>query len=79
MRAWLLIADLAFSAGCGGDTASPMAPSPPPTPTPTVGPPPLTATVVIGSNNAFVPKEVTISVGGRVTFVNQNNRAHDIT
>jgi plastocyanin len=43
------------------------------------GPPPLTATVVIGSNNAFAPAEVTISVGGRVTFVNQNNRAHDIT
>jgi plastocyanin len=56
-----------------------MAPSPPPAPTPTPGPPPLTATVVIGSNNSFAPKEVTISVGGRVTFVNQNNRAHDIT
>jgi plastocyanin len=42
-------------------------------------PPPLTATVVIGSNNAFMPSEVTVAVGGRVAFVNQNNRAHDIT
>ena len=79
VRRWLLIGSFALSAGCGGDSATPMAPSPPPAPTPTPGPPPLTATVVIGSNNAFAPKEVTISVGGRVTFVNQNNRAHDIT
>lgn len=35
--------------------------------------------MLIGSNNAFVPPEVTVAVGGRVTFVNQNNRAHDIT
>jgi plastocyanin len=33
---------------------------------------------VITSNNAFSPSEVTIAVGGRVTFINQNNRAHDI-
>jgi plastocyanin len=26
-----------------------------------------------------VPSEVTVLVGGRVTFVNQNNRPHDIT
>ncbi len=26
-----------------------------------------------------MPSEVTIAVGGRVTFINQNNRAHDIT
>src|SRR5262245_12061117 len=75
-----LIAALALVAGCGGsDPTPPLGPSPSPSPTPTPGPPPLTATVVIGSNNAFAPPEVTISVGGRVTFVNQNNRAHDIT
>ncbi len=30
-------------------------------------------------NNSFQPAEVKILVGGRVTFINQNNRAHDIT
>ena len=34
---------------------------------------------MITSNNTFAPQQVTIGVGGRVTFVNQNNRAHDIT
>ena len=77
-RVWL-IAALAVIVGCGGGTpATPMAPSPPPPP-PAPAPPSLTATVVIGSNNAFVPPEVTVAVGGRVTFVNQNNRPHDIT
>lgn len=80
MRRWLIIGGVALCVGCGGDSPStPISPSPSPTPTPTPGPPPLTATVVIGSNNTFVPAEVTIAVGGRVTFVNQNNRAHDIT
>jgi hypothetical protein len=78
VRGWL-IAALTVIMGCGGGTpATPVAPSPPPPP-PAPGPPPLTATVVIGSNNAFVPAEVTVGVGGRVTFVNQNNRPHDIT
>jgi hypothetical protein len=78
VRGWL-IAALTLIVGCGGGTpATPVAPSPPPPP-PTPGPPPLTATVVIGSNNAFAPAEVTVAVGGRVTFVNENNRPHDIT
>jgi plastocyanin len=74
--------------GCsGGGAESPTAPTPPvsatppPTPAPVPpapAPPPLTATVVITSNNTFAPSEVTIAVGGRVTFTNQNNRAHDI-
>jgi plastocyanin len=54
---------------------------PPPTTTtvpPTPAPPPLTATIVIASNNTLQPQEVTIAVGGRVTFINQNNRPHDI-
>jgi plastocyanin len=73
------------AAGCGGGEpatpVSPTAPTPPPTaaPPPTPPPPSLTATIVIGSNNAFTPSEVTVAVGGRVTFVNQNNRPHDIT
>ena len=75
-------------AACGGSPSPPTAPSPPPTaappppaptPPPAPAPPPLTASGVITSNNSFVPSEVTIAAGGRVTFVNQNNRPHDIT
>jgi plastocyanin len=75
---------LAAMAGCSGGS-SPTAATPPPPPTsappPTPAPPTpgLTATVTITSNNTFSPSEVTVLVGGRVTFVNQNNRAHDIT
>jgi plastocyanin len=76
---------LASSGACGGGEtvpSTPTSPTPPPAtsaPPPAPAPPSLTATVVIGSNNAFAPSEVTIAVGGRVTFVNQNNRPHDIT
>jgi plastocyanin len=81
----LLLALLGACSGGGESTPStPTAPTPPPAtaappPPAPPGPPPSTATVAIGSNNAFVPAEVTIAVGGRVTFVNQNNRPHDIT
>jgi plastocyanin len=75
-------------AGCGGGSpTSATPPAPTPTPAPPVAPAPpatpappgLTATVTITANNTFVPSEVTIAVGGRVTFINQNNRPHDIT
>ena len=61
---------------CGGGT--PSSPSPPPVTNPPPAGPPLTATIVIGSNNRFTPLEVTVAVGGRVSFENQNSRAFDI-
>ncbi len=65
-------------AACGGSTpATPVTPTPPPPPAQST-PPPATATVVIGSNQAFIPAEVTVAVGGRVTFINQHNRPYDI-
>ena len=80
---------LVAMAACNSATADPTrptpppvaAPPPPPPPTPNPGPPPatLSATIVITPNNSFQPPEVRILVGGRVTFINQNNRAHDIT
>jgi plastocyanin len=76
---------LTAAAGCSGGSptsATPPAPTPPPvSPTPPAGPAPpgLSATITITANNTFVPSEVRIAVGGRVTFINQNNRAHDIT
>ena len=86
--AWLRIGAALFMltamAGCGGgSTPTAATPPPPPTsappPTPAPPAPGLTATVTITSNNTFSPSEVTILVGGRVTFDNKNNRAHDIT
>lgn len=64
--------------GCSGGTPStPSPPAQPPVSNPPAGPP-LTATIVIGSNNAFIPLEVTVAVGGRVSFENRNSRAFDI-
>lgn len=37
------------------------------------------ATITIGPNNAVSPQQVTITQGGRVTFVNNNTRAHDMS
>ncbi len=77
-------------AGCGGGDSTPTSPSPAPAPAPTPAPTPTptptpaptpspgaTATITI-SGNAVSPREVTIAAGGRVTFVNNDNRAHDM-
>ena len=78
---WITVVLFAV-AGCGGGN-EPAAPPTPTSPTPPIAPAPpaptLSATVVITRNNTFQPAEVTVLVGGRVTFINENNRAHDIT
>jgi plastocyanin len=91
LAAAIVLSTLAMVAGCtGGESSAPTAPTPPVASTPPLAPappttpappapPPLTATVIISANNSFTPSEVRIAVGGRVTFINQNNRAHDIT
>ncbi|MGE0814921.1 MAG: hypothetical protein AB7O28_11605 [Vicinamibacterales bacterium] len=38
-----------------------------------------TATITIGANNAVSPQNVTIAQGGRVTFVNNDTRPHDMS
>ncbi len=69
---------VALTACSGGESApTPTSPTPPSTATPPAVT--LEATVTITSTNRFQPSEVRILPGGRVTFVNQNNRAHDIT
>ena len=70
------------ASACGGsDSPSPApspTPSPSPSPTPTPSPSPgATATVTI-SGNAVSPRAVTITQGGRVTFVNNDTRTHDM-
>jgi plastocyanin len=69
---------VATAAGCGSE--SPVAPSPPaqttpPAPAPAPAPSPPTVTVTAAG---FSPIELTITVGSRVTFVNQDSRPHDI-
>ena len=73
-----LIVSLLSLAGCSsGKTASPgpTAPSPPPvtTPAPPAGPPTITINA-----SGMTPLELTIAVGQRVTFFNNDVRAHDV-
>jgi plastocyanin len=70
------------AAACGGGSSSPTTPTPPPTTAPPAtggGPNPTTATITIGANGAVSPASVTIAPGGRVTFVNSHNQAHDMS
>lgn len=70
----LVLVLTAVSCG-GGGSSTPSAPSPTPTPTPT--PTPSAATITITSSGVS-PRSVTIAPGGRVTFVNNDNRPHDM-
>jgi plastocyanin len=54
---------------CGDDDSSPSSP----TPTPSPG----GATITITSSGAS-PRAITVSAGSRVTFVNNDSRAHDM-
>jgi plastocyanin len=72
----------ATAAACGG--SSPSSPTPPTSTTPPSTTPPSTnptdlATITIGSNGSVSPSTVTITRGGRVTFVNNHTRAHDMS
>ena len=69
----LLIALAAVSCG-SSDSPSSTGPTPAPTPTPS----PSAATITITSTGAS-PRSVTVSAGGRVTFVNSDARAHDMS
>jgi plastocyanin len=68
-----------MAVACSGGTATtpstPTAPSPPvttPSPAPS-GPPTVTITAA-----GMTPLDITITVGQRVTFVNNDVRAHDV-
>ena len=72
----------ATAAACGGGSSTPTNPSPSPTPTPTPttgGGNPSTATITIGADGRVSPASVTIAPGGRVTMINNHNRAHDMS
>ena len=66
------------TAACGGSNDPSPGPSPTPTPTPSPTPTPGGTTITITSAGVS-PRAVTIAAGGRVTFVNNDNRPHEMT
>jgi hypothetical protein len=83
LRAALFILVTLTIAACsgGGSTPAPTSPTPPVTtvpvtPTPAPAPPgPPTITI---TPSGMTPLDITIDVGQRVTFVNNDQRAHDV-
>lgn len=66
------------AAACGGGGSSTPTTPTPPTPPPSGGNP-STATITIGTDGRVSPAQVTIAPGGRVTFINNHNQAHDMS
>lgn len=77
----------ATAAACGGGSSTPSSPTTttttPPTTTTTTPPttttPTDSATITIGSDGRVSPSTVTITRGGRVTMINNDSRAHDMS
>jgi plastocyanin len=63
-------------AGCGGGSTSTSATSPSPMPSPGGGGTTM-ATITI-ANNTVSPKNITVTRGSQVTFVNNDNQPHDM-
>jgi len=74
-----LLAGLFIACSAGTPPTPPTTPTPPtggnpnPPPAPPAGPPTVSIT-----GTGFSPAEITVSVGERVTFINNDSRAHDI-
>lgn len=78
-----ILLSLISLAACSGYSANPGAPTPVAAPSPAPAPPPApapagppTVTITAAGMN---PLEITIAVGQRVTFVNNDTRPHDLT
>ena len=66
--------------GCGGGNTARDGGGPPTGPTNPTNPEPPVATTTITITSAGVsPKRITVPVGSRVTFINNDSRAHDMT
>lgn len=76
VRLIALLLALAASA-CGGGDSSPTPTPSSPSPTPSPGGGTSGATITITSSGVS-PRAVTVSAGSRVTFVNNDSRAHDM-
>ena len=67
----------AVGIACGGDSGgNPGSPTPP---AGGGGGGTSAATITIGTDGRLSPSTVTVSVGSRVTFVNNNNQPHDMS
>ena len=69
-----LVGLVGLAVACGGDS-SPSSPSPTPTPP---GPTVNTTTITLTSSGAS-PRDITVPVGSRVTFVNNDTAPHDMS
>jgi plastocyanin len=76
LRLFLFPLVMAATAACSGGS-SPVAPTPPSAAGAPATPTPATPTVTITAAG-MTPLEITIDVGQRVTFVNNDTRAHDL-
>lgn len=68
-RCWSVLVALTLTAACGGGGGGPAGPSPPSTN-------PNVITITASGAN---PKQLTVSQGARVLFVNNDTRRHDMT
>ena len=71
-------ATIAAAVACGGGSSSPTSPSDSGGGSSNGGTVSDTATITITSAGVVSPSTVTIRQGGRVTFVNNDSRAHDV-
>jgi plastocyanin len=62
----------ALAVACGGGSSNPSSPTPTPS-----GPPTPTMTITITASGVS-PKDITVAPGSRVTFVNSDNRTHEM-
>ena len=72
----VLMAAAACSGGATAPTATPVAATPSPSPAP--APPPSGPPTITITADGMTPLDITIEVGQRVTFVNNDVRAHDV-
>jgi plastocyanin len=72
----VLVMAAAACGGGGSSSSTPTTPTPT-TPTPTTGGGSASATITITASGVS-PNAVTVTPGGRVTFVNNDTRSHDM-
>jgi plastocyanin len=64
-----------FAIACGGGSNNGGTPN---TPTPPTSTPPVATTTITITANGVNPQRITVPVGSRVTFVNNDNRNHEM-
>ncbi len=78
-KGWAAAIALVLTTACGGGSSGGSTPTTPTaTPTPTATAVEL-ATITIGANGSISPSSVTVTRGGRVTIINNDSRAHDMS